>query len=203
MPKSIIAREAQLQPVAWWPFPVSVETWSELSDNDYFLILLDRSNLKFHELWRCVHIGRRGCVNIWKSGQQIPKSKNGWTPKKGITSEGRLKLLANLSQPWAWKNVVEPSRRIKKPGERWHHQKKDGRKIRLEVIINSKLGEGSYIDILRKANPEITNLGANVSRIRRPLKEDLTLLNKSKGIVADKFISRTRKSVVMDLENSR
>lgn len=67
-------------------------------------------------------------------------------------------------------------------------KKKDWRKIRPEVIIISKQGQGSSADILSKvkASPELTNLEDNVSRIRRPHKGNLMLkVKKPMDVPAD------------------
>ncbi|CAD7084862.1 unnamed protein product [Hermetia illucens] len=127
------------------------------------------------------------------TGQQTPKRKKDSTPKKAEFMKSTSEATRENTAVATSRKGIEPS---KADAEAWRkvepRKRNYRRKIRPEVIFISKRGEGSYADILRKvkADPELTNLGNNVSRIRRSQKGDLMLeLKKSKDVTADKFLS--------------
>ncbi|CAD7078607.1 unnamed protein product [Hermetia illucens] len=133
------------------------------------------------------------------TGQQTPKRKTDSTPKKAefmkSTSEATRENTAEATS----RKGIEPSKGDAEAWRKVEPRKRNYRgKIRPEVIFISKRSEGSYADILRKvkADPELTNLGDNVSRIRRSQKGDLMLeLKKSKDVTADKFLSQIGKTL--------
>ncbi|CAD7081211.1 unnamed protein product [Hermetia illucens] len=123
--------------------------------------------------------------------QQVPKKKKASSPKKAEPARvpakvGNLRIAATTPTKVEKTNARRPEQWTKVSNKR----QRDKKKLRPEIIIISKKENMSYADILRKvkSDPQLKDLGDNVSRIRRTQKGDLMLeLNKSADKSADNF----------------